>query len=305
MKVNKSALVVTLLSLVTFLQLPQATFALEILVDDQGVVSFYDDGVLGDSTEANPIRIEKPAIKKATTNENKRVEIKAKKDLVEVRVKDEDDSKEDQKPSTTDVMEAKRLRAQFNTKRLPEKITEKSEAEAEETKKNKELKVKLTEAETEYRKELEQKRRENEDALEVKSQLDLAGEQELELQNNAIRAKLRGADFSYNPETNVVTLTTPSGKEHELKHLPDQALERINAVITVENSDPAAADVQIETTETGTLYRTTAVKRKKLFGLFNRDIQTEVVLDDETGKVATIEQKSPGIFGQLLDAFTR
>jgi hypothetical protein len=275
----------TLLATVALMTVPQLAFALELHVDNRGVVSFYEDGVLGEVSDQPAMQRQRQATNVMPATRDQRIEIKAQDEVVRINVQDE-------------TTEAKRLRAQFTTQRLQDNLAEAEIA-------SKPAKRPLTDKEKEYRQKLIKERRQNEDALEVKSKLDATGQQELELQNNAVRAELRGADFAFNPETNTVTLTTPSGQEHELNHLPDQAIDRINAVITVQNTDPASPDVSIETTEEGTLYRTKAVKRKKLFGLFNRDIQTEVVLDDETGEVATLEQQSPGLLGKLLDAFSR
>ena len=74
---------------------------------------------------------------------------------------------------------------------------------------------------------------------------------------------------------------------------------------TEAGAEDTEASVERETTDDGEVYYTTqATQYKRLFGLFPRQIETEIKLDDETGQVSTEELPASTYFSQLLNDFS-
>lgn len=291
-----TVLFVTMLSItVTFF--PQTASALEVTISPNGTISFFDDGVLGEST--SPLVAQRNATKVIQNQAGNRVQIQATDKAVEVGVENRRQANAvtpgtTASPSTQqiDQTEVQRLRAQF-----PAQVTR---VHMQNMAEDSELEVR-----SEYQRQLLEERSERTDNVEVRSKLDASGSQELEVRSKSAAAQLKGAEFTVEPETNVITITTPSGQEKVLNHLPDQALERIRQNIRLQNTEAGTPDFSIKTNEQNQLiYRTQGTKQKKFLGLFNRDIEAEVVLNDETGEVTEVEKPSVGILGQFLDAFS-
>lgn len=123
-----------------------------------------------------------------------------------------------------------------------------------------------------------------------------------ELESRAAKAKLQGADFNYDQETGLVSVVTPSGNEHTLTHLPDEAIAQMTAKgffvdSTVDVSLAPATDESLQ-------YKVASKKSKKLFGLFNRQVDAEVVLDDLTGEVVEQEVEATDGWTRFLNRFT-
>lgn len=112
-----------------------------------------------------------------------------------------------------------------------------------------------------------------------------------------VRSHLPAAAISFNPETNSVWVTTPSGIERELTHLPDQAPDRMSNLRAL----PSEAELEMITVEDRVLYRVPTQVERRILGLFKRTVQTEVLLDDQTGEIGERQLPSRSIFGQFLD----
>ena len=170
------------------------------------------------------------------------------------------------------------------------------------------FKTRIEEEQAEYQRYWEQLREERqqreEEVLELKNKLK-DREQTLELRSRNVKAALeQGAEFGLDPTTNEVTVVTPSGQEHTLNHLPDQAIERMKAVGFFTSEDNLAEEeVEVETNEQGELVYTKKDQiRKRLFGLFPRQVDSEIVLNDTTGEVVEYEAAPSSIFEQFLNA---
>lgn len=118
-----------------------------------------------------------------------------------------------------------------------------------------------------------------------------------QLISREVRSSLPGATISFDPATNSLWVTTPSGVERELTHLPDQALERMRALRPLTGE----AELEIITVEDRVLYRVPNQAQRRVLGLFRRTVPTEVLLDDQTGEVGERSLPSPSLFGQFLD----
>jgi len=128
----------------------------------------------------------------------------------------------------------------------------------------------------------EQRQERNEERVEIRNRAEEGQGERFEIQSRNVKAELHGANFAYDQATGEVLLTTPSGEEHILQHLPDQAIERMTESGFFV---PEEGDVQIETATDGTVkYKATGKRNKKFLGLFDRQVSTEVILDDLTGE---------------------
>ncbi|MBT4722870.1 hypothetical protein HOB30_03860 [Candidatus Falkowbacteria bacterium] len=127
-------------------------------------------------------------------------------------------------------------------------------------------------------------------------------EQVRELAVGENKAMLQGgAEFSYDEETEEVTVLTPSGQEHVLVNLPDVAIEKMTESGLLD-TDTTELNVELQGDEV--IYSRRDVVQKKLFGIFPRTADSEVMLNDATGEIS--EQTLPGrsFFQKLLDRFS-
>ncbi|NCN87324.1 MAG: hypothetical protein GW941_00345 [Candidatus Pacebacteria bacterium] len=137
-----------------------------------------------------------------------------------------------------------------------------------------------------------EKQERKEERIEIRDLSDLEQENRFEIQSRNTKAKLNGATFSYDQSTGEVFLITPSGQEHILQHLPDQAIERMTENGFFVDND---SEIEIESTDDGSVkYKTKGIMNKRFLGLFNRQVETEVVLDDLTGETSESEVETNG-----------
>lgn len=157
---------------------------------------------------------------------------------------------------------------------------------------------------TQYQVELQQQRQERHDEMvEIKNKIE-DQHQVLELKSRNVKAALKkGAEFSLNPTTNEVTIVTPVGTSHTLNHLPDQAVEKMQAAGVFTNQQTTDQEIEVETAASGEIiYKKRDIIRKKLFGLFPRKIESEIILNDQTGAVTEETIPSTNIFKQFFNS---
>lgn len=304
MKKNIFALI-TILS-VALLVAPQVS-AMEVRITQEGYIEFYNDDVLGETAgedgsaglerKAEPVRI--------TPVKDKEIQIRGNYDKTQVRLKTKTqdvDSTNTTKSAPSESVEASRFRMEFPAK-LKDTTMEKREMRETAVEK-----ATTPEAQRNARleKTKEDRRERSDETLELESQFK-NDRQVFELQSRHVRAQVQsGAEFTLDPETNQVTIVTPSGNEHVLTHLPDQAIERMRAqglLTGADNQVDKEVEVAVETTEDGkVLYKTNDVITKRLFGVFKRKMRSEIVLDDETGEVTEKPIKQTSLFGKFLDS---
>jgi len=156
----------------------------------------------------------------------------------------------------------------------------------------------------EYLKKLQEKRQEKKEEIkEIRKQLQ---EKKDEIKSEAHRVNIilkEKAEFSLDDETGEVTIVTPRGEEHTLNHLPDQAIERMKATGFFEDDDLAdEEELEIETNDQGeVIYHKRDKIRKKLFGLFPREIESEIILNDATGEVTEHELTANSFWVRVLN----
>jgi len=113
-------------------------------------------------------------------------------------------------------------------------------------------------------------------------------EQELELESREVKARIKqGAEFELNSQTNEVTLITPSEQTHVLNHLPDQAIARMQeaGLFSDVDSDSDLVSITVNDDSEVIEYRQKVKKTKKFLGLFDRQVESEVILNDSTSEV--------------------
>lgn len=155
---------------------------------------------------------------------------------------------------------------------------------------------------------LRERTKKTEDHLDLKSEVNENGEQRLELTSGATRARIKNSDIVIDPATNNVSITSTNGEVRRLNHLPDQAIERIQALLELQtaSSDQAPElELEIETKEDGSVvYTTESHKKKKLLGIFDRQIPTKVELNDDTGEISETELPATSAWENFLNRFS-
>ena len=273
----KKNVVLTFILSFGLLSLPYQVRALEIVVDN-GSVTFYQDTVLGEKDDARESseNLEKRELQKREEMTSRQKQL--------IRVKSEGEKTE---------VELRPVPTRKSTNPIPE-VREKLE------------RIEQIESDR-VSLEFESQERDTDEAMTKESVMIRSKNQDsanhLEIESRDIKAKIRaGAEFELNSETNEVTLITPSGEEHILKNLPDQAIERMQkAGLLVETSqlDTELVSVAVNSETNAIEYRQKVQRAKKFLGLFNREVESEIVLNDSTSEVSE-ESVSTG-FQLLLD----
>lgn len=187
---------------------------------------------------------------------------------------------------------------------MDEEMGEETEEEAEDEVDNDMDEETDGNARREYFQKLREQRAERiEEMKELKSQAKENKKKILELKSNNIKARLKsGAEFKLDPVTNEVIVVTPSGKEHILNHLPDQAKERMIEAGLFSGDSDGEDEIDLITNEDGDIFYSKKDKiKRKLFGIFPRDIDSEIILDDATGEVMEYETYSNSIFTRFFN----
>ena len=282
----KSKIFIPIALFVIFLMATPQVLALEIQVDNNGTVRFYDDSVLGKNTD-NTQTVSKQAIKTVPAQANQSVNIRPNTDTTEVRLVEKSSRSSTEKDAfdSTESIEAESLKMEFSAQSAGNQTRT------------------FQQNQEEYLQQLqEQKQERAQEMVEVRNRIQNNG-QVLELQTRQATALLKdGAEFNLDPETNEITVTTPSGQEHVLNHLPDQAISRMVEVGLLDDAD-GEQEIEVEVYDNGDLYYHKPDKiQKRLFGVIPVQIDSELVLNDNTGEVVENEAAPDTIFEQFLNA---
>lgn len=285
---------ITLGSLFLLTLFVSPALALEIEIDKYGNMKFFEGYVLGEDTNRGRPSIQPISAPSGSTSTYSRRPTRqrpAGEDLV-VTMEDEgprvDVSEEDstgmRRPRATMKSENLEMRFPARAKNLTEEQREKMSNYQEKIREARQERI-------QEMAELRERRGEGEDGLELKSR--------------NVKAKLNGAEFILDTDSNEVQLTTPSGKVHYLTHLPDQALSRMKeaGVITEGNFDEDNQELEAVATEDGIEYTADISERKKFLSFFPRTVNKKIVLDDATGEVRE-DLSNKGWFGRMMDRFS-
>lgn len=330
--------------LVLILATAHPVSALEAIIDSKGTITFYNDGVLGDSiegedavkeqelerksremqerhqqelseqrgSETETLRkqqtLEKSqlqreteafrkqqiesatretnssAVRRVTSQEEKELRIRQEGDGASMLLRDKNGKEE----RMTDGTDSGRIRVELlATPR--ENLTEEQLKEI--GSRNAEVRLKERAERIGEKVEL----RQSEDGVEG-----------LELKSRDVAAKIANrVELSVDPETNELSIINQNGEVIKVIHLPDQAITRMEELGALDPSQETdSGQLQIDTNSQGqVVYKLIKNNKLKLFGIFNRDVETEVELNDETG----LTEENPvqrGGFQGFLDRFT-
>lgn len=260
--------------------------ALEIRVSKQGVVSFYEDGVLGRNSDLIKNDSVSRPIKTVPAYTDKKVYLRAGADETTVELR------KMPSPNTRDFVPTETIKSDRVEMSFPAQLNDGRRD-------NEDGQGYLEKIRAERQERVEEK-------VELKNKLKNK-RQVLELKSRNVKANLKnGAEFVLDPKTNEVTIITPSGNEHVLNHLPDQALERMIATghfFGVSSDVDVVEELEVDTNELGELIYTKKNKvNKKLFGLFPRQVDSKIILNDATGEVTEYETATSSIFDQFLNS---
>lgn len=323
---------------------PVTVHALDISITPDGSIEWYSDNVLGDdddeaedqdedenevedenededddsSEQESETRRDASPQKVIAPAQKQEIRIRSNQDRLEVEtIRRRGSGKQVLESEETDRLrlnlparqteEQRRLEMAKRRANNSESSVEELKRQVEEQEKLRELELsKLTPAERKQRQlfyeEQKQERQEREEErLELRNNIGPDG-QELNLESRGIRAALRDKTVTIDPETNSLILTTKDGEERVLTTLPDQAVERMLEVRGVDDVD--TENVEIRERDGKLEYVTQARRMKRLFGLFERPVETELSVDDESGELTeTVRQRST-LIGRFLDSIS-
>jgi len=264
--VLKKNVVLTFILSFGLFYLPIKVDALEIVVDN-GMVTFYQDNVLGDDDDsrdeedsADEVDEVKDEREKMTSRQRQLIRVKSSGEKAEVELRPTPSRKSTnpipevkEKLERIEQMESKRVSLEFETRERVGEMETTSDSDRA----------------------MLRARKEN-------------SEQELELESREVKARIKqGAEFELNSQTNEVTLITPSGQTHVLNHLPDQAIARMQeaGLFSDVDSDSDLVSITVNDDSEVIEYRQKVKKTKKFLGLFDRQVESEVILNDSTSEV--------------------
>jgi len=264
--VLKKNVVLTFILSFGLFYLPIKVDALEIVVDN-GMVTFYQDNVLGDDDDsrdeedsADEVDEVKDEREKMTSRQRQLIRVKSSGEKTEVELRPTPSRKSTnpipevkEKLERIEQMESKRVSLEFETRERVGEMETTSDSDRA----------------------MLRARKEN-------------SEQELELESREVKARIKqGAEFELNSQTNEVTLITPSGQTHVLNHLPDQAIARMQeaGLFSDVDSDSDLVSITVNDDSEVIEYRQKVKKTKKFLGLFDRQVESEVILNDSTSEV--------------------
>lgn len=259
--------------------------ALEIIIDSSGKMTFYNDGVLGDTSDED-IQEEKQMLEMKTDalNEKHRLELRQQKQpqVEETKKRQQMEKQFLQKEADTlknkEVNASARLRKENALKvvgpqeqrelRLKQEkagvtveVREKGEEELEELDEAvpERLRIELPAAPqglegmeragqgstSAQLRRAERKERIGE-MIEIKK-AERGDVESIEIESRKIKAKVnKSAEITIDPETNEVSLVKPSGEVATLSHLPDQAIEQLLAQGVIDPENEDGASTNME-----------------------------------------------------------
>lgn len=267
--------------------------ALEIEISENGTAYFYQDKVLGNNSDTNNnAQKQRQPIKSLPANNNQQIRIRPNQEKIEVQLTKP--TKQDSNFKNSEKMDANRLEMKMPAQLNQDKIQNRQDQPNQNN-----------QAKQEYQQQLQQQRQEREEErLEIRSKLENK-EQRMELESRQVKARvLNGAEFTIDPETNQVNITTPSGQEHQLNHLPDQAVERLLEKGLIDSKQDADSLIINSNEQGDLLYQTQANRTKRVFGLIPWQRRTSVSLNDQTGEVNQTDLPPQSMLEQMLDLFS-
>ncbi|NCS97230.1 MAG: hypothetical protein GW762_01410 [Candidatus Pacebacteria bacterium] len=310
----------TLLLVVFMLQLSSmSAAALDVIVTSSGEMQFYSAQVLGDEDDREDSRksekredskqedrkedsrpekkeVQEKPEKSVSKSSDSRLRVSAEKEKVELHIESKSDTRSEKVEDKVEFKTEQRATTDRFKLEAPSELKEARKTNLEDAKQLRNEQVEQAR---------EERKQRTEERVEMRSQQREDGKTEFEFESRDVKAKVKNAEFVIDPETNEITIITPSGEEKTISHLPDQAVARMveNGFFDnlPEGTDPSSLELELETGEDGTVqYSTTVEKEEKLLGFFTRKYETRIELNDETGEVTEERVPTRSFLGRLL-----
>ncbi len=313
MRQSKTILLTLLLGIGAVLSAPKA-YAVDISVTTDGVIEWYSDMVLGENTDSElEDRREKP-LRSIPPTANQKLRVKPDGQQVRVELKqpsqNNSDLVESQKTDRLRLelpahqneqqqqLELAKKRALTNSSTVEEELKFLKEKNREKKELQEQLPPEILEQRKQFQEKIIEERKERlNEKIEIQNKQTPRG-QELDISSRQIKAALKNQQVSIDPETNTISIITKDGTERVLTTLPDQAIERIIEKRGLEQLDEE--NLEIRENEGKLEYVARAKKAKRLFGIFQREIDTEVAVTEE-GEVTETVQPRSSVIGRFLD----
>jgi hypothetical protein len=311
---QKSSLIVVIALLqLSILLSPRSVIALSVDITKTGGVLIYTGSVLGDEVEneSEDEREESDSVpeREGAVNQDESEQVNQTTAEREAKERAEREAKQ---RAEREKQQKKKTEERKLIKRIPEKSGDKIKVSREsgevklrvENKKSDEKIKKVEELEDKrievsipsqirrgdtdeketLSKPMQERSERQEETVELRAAKEGSSAAEFELISRNVTAKSRDADFLVDPETNQIVVTTRSGNQQVLNHLPDQALTNMRKKGLINQDDaPDLSLTELPNGEVG--YITKVQKQRKLLGLFKRNVETEVLMSDQAGTV--------------------
>lgn len=289
--------------------------ALEVIVQPSGAISVYQDQILGETTDrdamartGNTQENRRPTTQ-IQSQANQKIEFRRNGDSVQMEVIRDlptsvrmPNGEEAQKVQDLQRFESNRMQTTLPADRKMDSETMSPsqrhlqtirEQRAQRDGETIELKKAGQDGESQAARQIREMR--------IRDGVEIPEEADFELRSRDITARIRLNTVRFDPDTNTVHVITPSGQERELNHLPDQAIERFKEFVLI--ADNSA--LELVPAETGDMYyRTLSERPARVFGFIPRQIQTELLLNDETGEVTERRTGNQTMFTRFIDLFS-
>ncbi|MBP9819893.1 hypothetical protein KBC79_04090 [Candidatus Woesebacteria bacterium] len=313
MRQSKTILLTLLLGVGAVLSAPKA-YAVDISITTDGVIEWYSDMVLGENTDTElEDRREKP-LRSIPPTANQKLRVKPDGQQVRVELKqpsqNNSDLVESQKTDRLRLelpahqneqqqqLELAKKRAMTNSSTVEEELKFLKEKNREKKELQEQLPPEILEQRKRFQEKIIEERKERlNEKIEIQNKQTPRG-QELDISSRQIKAALKNQQVSIDPETNTISIITKDGTERVLTTLPDQAIERIKEKRGLEQLDEE--NLEIREIEGKLEYVARAKKAKRLFGIFQRELDTEVAVNEE-GEVTETVQPRSSVIGRFLD----
>ena len=279
MNQKSSIIVVIALLQLSILFSPRSVTALSIDITKTGGVLIYTGSVLGDEVEnENESEDEREARQRAEREKQQKKKTEERKLIKKIPEKSGDKIKVSR--------ESGEVKLRIENKKNDEKI--KKVEELEDKRIEVSIPSKIRRSDTDEKevlsKPMQERSERQEESVELRAAKEGSNAAEFELISRKVTAKSRDADFSIDPETNQIVVTTRSGNQQVLNHLPDQALTNMREKVLINQDDaPDLSLAELPNGEVG--YIAKVQKQRKVLGLFKRNVETEVLMSDQAGTV--------------------
>ncbi|MFZ2152510.1 MAG: hypothetical protein WAV41_00435 [Microgenomates group bacterium] len=271
-------------------------YNINISLDNYGNATYSFPSVLGDDDQPEKPDTEKKEESKEEKKEEKKseksevretpntsrpekIEIKREENKSKVTLKKSDKSKQELRPD--------KVKLKFSA--VP-KLTPTPKMEVEDE---------ANDSSDDVTKVVEDRANRTNEKVEFQSEVHDDGTVEMQLESRNIKAKIKSDEIELDVKNNNIGMTNNAGVQTTLVHLPDQVITKFLELGISSTPD----SLEIGQSAEGFVYKSKSIKNQNLFGIFPRQVEYDVSLNDSTGDIT--QQKSAANFvQQFLNLFT-